>query len=433
VVDAGMRFGLVAAGLILLGGCLGRQGTDGGDDVTRAAPPPTLNATMQDGSTSPLIEELLNRVSVLQPGPLQDVANAVLEANTFPAEADLRAARLRAQAQSTNWLPSIGPEISLNALGAVVATIMISQVIFDNGAAKAEREFAKADVEVAAVQLAEDSNDRVQEALDLYITIQAALARAAINDTGTETMEHLAYVMTERVNAGISDRADLQLVLQKQGQVQSDMQSDLELAASSLAALQAMSARPLDTLSGLSPIGTPSPMPDALTVIRAEAESNRTIASVTAQTAGFLPGINVGGNILDGADGLELNVAVPNGLNLGTGAQVEAVQQETAAAEARITQERESAARNLAALNGQLASLQRQSAEAQRLAAEAVENYNLFADQQRAGQRGVPDVVGVFETAIRTKREASDLIYDVARVQVRIAQILGTLVDGEKI
>jgi outer membrane protein, adhesin transport system len=44
----------------------------------------------------------------------------------------------------------------------VVAGIMVSQAIFDNGARAAERDFARADVEVAAVALAQDSNDRVR-------------------------------------------------------------------------------------------------------------------------------------------------------------------------------------------------------------------------------------------------------------------------------
>ncbi len=428
--QTGFRIGLAVAGLLVLTACGGAE-----PDVTRAdgTAPPALNATMQDGSSSVLIEDLLNRVSVLQDGPLQTVADGVMQANTRAAEADLRAARLRATAQATNWLPAIGPAITLDALGAVAATMMVSQVIFDNGAASAEREYARADVEVAAVGLSEDSNDRVQQGLQLYLTAEAARARAEVNRQGMETMGHYAYVMTERVNAGISDRADLQLVIQRQDQMRSDMMSDLEEASRSLAELQAMSAIPVDGITGLSGISQPSPTASALSVMRAEAEGTRAVAGAEAQRAGFLPGISIGGDISDGTDGLGLSVAVPNGLTLGTGAAIQAVDAEKFAAEARVGQEREAAARTIASLQGQLTSLIRQESEAQSLAADAAANYALFEEQQRAGQRGVPEVVGVFETKIRSARAASDLRYDIALMQVRIAAILGTLVDGEKI
>jgi adhesin transport system outer membrane protein len=392
-----------------------------------------LDATMQDGSESVLIADLLNRRSVLDSGPLRVVAQGVLDANARAAEADLRAARLRAEAQQSNWLPALGPAITLDALGAVAATVMISQVIFDNGAARADREYARADVEVAAVGLSEDSNQRVEDGLTLYLTAEAARARAEVNRNAMETMGHYAYVMTERVNAGISDRADLQLVMQRQDQMRADMQSDLEEAASALAELQAMAAIPVDSVTGLSPIAAPSPTASALSVMRAEAEGARAVAQAESTRAGFLPGLGIEGDLVNGGEDLGLTVAVPNGLTLGTGAALEAVDAEKAAAAARIGQERENAARMLAALQGQLTSLIRQAEEAERLARDAAANYALFEEQQRAGQRGVPEVVGVFETKVRSARTASDLRYDIARLQIRIAGILGTLVDGERI
>lgn len=429
---AGGRAGVAIAALMVLSGCLG--GTT--EEVTRNADgttPAVLDATMQDGTESVLIADLLNRRSVLEPGPMRVVAQGVLDANARAAEADLRAARLRAEAQQSNWLPALGPAITLDALGAVAATVMISQVIFDNGAARADREYARADVEVAAVGLSEDSNARVEDGLTLYLTAEAARARAEVNRGAMETMGHYAYVMTERVNAGISDRADLQLVLQRQDQMRADMQSDLEEAASALAELQAMAAIPVNDITGLSPIAAPSPTASALSVMRAEAEGARAVAQAESARAGFLPGLGIEGDLVNGGEDLGLTVAVPNGLTLGTGAALEAVDAEKAAAAARIGQERENAARTLAALQGQLTSLIRQADEAERLARDAAANYALFEEQQRAGQRGVPEVVGVFETKVRSARTASDLRYDIARMQVRIAGILGTLVDGERI
>lgn len=445
--------GLSAVTLMMLSACMGSPASEvssraafGPSDtgffgavappgVVPAALPATgaLDPMMEDGSRSVQIDALFNRVSVLEPGAMATVADAVMAANTRAAESDLRAATLRAEARQSNWLPTLGPAITLDALGAVVAGIMVSQAIWDNGARAAERDYARADVEVAAVALAQDSNERVREALDLYLTAEAARARAGVNARGLEQMGHFAYVMTERVNAGISDRADLQIVLQKQDQMRSELSSDQEEAARAMTELQVMAALPVNGLGGLSPVAAPAPSAVALTVMKAQAEGARSVASAAAQRAGFLPGLSVGGNLGDGVDGLELTLGTPNGLSLGMGAAMEAITAEQAAAGARVSQEQEAAARALAAMEGQLTSLRRQAGEAQTLAADAARNYDLFAEQQRNGQRSVPETVGVFETKIRAERAASDLRFDIAMLEVRIAAMLGVLVDGERI
>jgi len=128
-----------------------------------------------------------------------------------------------------------------------------------------------------------------------------------------------------------------------------------------------------------------------------------------------------------------LNVSAPNGFGFGTGANLRALDQQKAAAEARIAQVQEDANRRLAALEGQLASLQRQDAQAQSLAAQAAANYEVYAQQQQAGQRAVPEVVSVFETKVRTEREAAGLRFDAAKVALKIAALRGVLVDGDAI
>ena len=52
--------------------------------------------------------------------------------------------------------------------------MVVEQVLFDNGRKKAERDYAAADVEVAAVTLAQDTNKRVLAGLELYISAQEA-------------------------------------------------------------------------------------------------------------------------------------------------------------------------------------------------------------------------------------------------------------------
>lgn len=431
-------------GLILVIGLgLASCGQTDGADVSRgdaalsdpqaaSAPPFALEPEMEDGTTSPIIEALLVRRSVLEPGSLRDVALAVMAANTRASEADLRAALLRAEAESYNWLPTIGPSVSLTSLGSVVASLVVNAALIDHGARRAERDYAKHDVEVAAVALAEDSNSRVMQALELYVRAEAARARADVTARAMERMDHFAYIMRERVAAGISDRADLQVVTQKQNQMASDMASDRETAGSAMRQLQAMAASPVTGLSGLSDREAPSLTAEALSVMRARAESARAVASAKAAQAGLLPGVGIGGSVGTEGNDLGVTAAAANGIGLGLGASMRAIEAEEQAAAARVGAEREAAERAIAALEGEVQSLRRQHGEAVRLARQATENYELFAEQQRAGQRGVTEVVGVFETKIRADRAATQLRYDIVLAELRIAERLGLLVDGDK-
>jgi outer membrane protein, adhesin transport system len=409
---------------------LGMSGPDG--EAVSQAPASALDAEMENGGQSEIIQNLLNRRSVLDNGPFAQVANAVLAANSRAAEADLRAAKLRAEARANNWLPSIGPNVSLTSLGAVVSTMVVEQVLFDNGRKKAERDYAAADVEVAAVTLAQDTNKRVLAGLELYISAQEASARANVNAAAMERMEHYAYVMSERVKGGVSSRVDAQIVTQKLNQMQADMASDQETAAGALSELSAMTATPITGVSGISTLNDGNVDRTPLTVMKAQAESTRMIAEATAARAGFLPSLTAGGTLGNGG-GIGLSVGSDNGLSLGTGAALGAIEEQKAAAAARVGQVKEDANRALRALEGELASLQRQETQAQSLATQASANFDIYSEQQKAGQRAVPDVVGIFETKVRAEREAVGIKYEIARVMLKIAALNGTLVNGEQI
>ena len=409
---------------------LGMSGPDG--EAVSQAPASALDAEVENGGQSEIIQNLLNRRSVLDNGPFAQVANAVLAANSRAAEADLRAAKLRAEARANNWLPSIGPNVSLTSLGAVVSTMVVEQVLFDNGRKKAERDYAAADVEVAAVTLAQDTNKRVLAGLELYISAQEASARANVNAAAMERMEHYAYVMSERVKGGVSSRVDAQILTQKLNQMQADMASDQETAAGALSELSAMTATPITGVSGISTLNDGNVDRTPLTVMKAQAESTRMIAEATAARAGFLPSLTAGGTLGNGG-GIGLSVGSDNGLSLGTGAALGAIEEQKAAAAARVGQVQEDANRALRALEGELASLQRQETQAQSLATQASANFDIYSEQQKAGQRAVPGVVGIFETKVRAEREAVGIKYEIARVMLKIAALNGTLVNGEQI
>lgn len=434
-VRDGLKVTSVVCVYALLSGCMGAGAntSETAGEVSRlAAPAVVLDARLENGQTSDIIQNLLNRHSILEAGAFSNIAEAVLAANARASEADLRAAKLRAQARAKNWLPSLGPSVSLTSLGAVVTAMVVEQVIFDNGRKKAERDYAAADIEVAAVTLAQDTNARVLAGLELYLSAQKATARANINAAAMAQMTRYEFVMAERVKGGVSSRVDLQIVQQKMNQMQSDMASDQETAAGAMSELGAMTAAPITDVKGLSGFYQTNVDQTPLAVMKAQAESTRMIAEATAARAGVLPSLTAGGTLGQGG-GVGLSLGAENALGFGTAASLEAIEAQKAAAAARVGQAQEDANRALRALEGELASLMRQEVQAQTLAAQAAANYDIYAAQQQAGQRAVPDVVGIFETKLRTEREAVGLKYEIARVTLKIAALNGTLVNGENI
>ncbi len=404
----------------------------GGDSPVVADSQNALVAASELDADASVFNDLLNRKSVLSAGPLADVAASVLDANSRTAEAELRAARLRSEAEQKNWLPRLGPNLSLSALGGAVAGLVVEQSLFDNGRKAAERDLARADVQVAAVALAEDSNERVRQALELYLKAEAAKARAGVNAASISKMEHFEYVMNERVRGGVSNRADLLLVQQKRNQMDSDLAADREASNTARAELDAMSASSTAGINGLSAVQASAANAAPLSVLRAEAEAARSVANAKAERGGILPGVNLTASISNIGKDVGVNSS-SQGLGFGTGASLAALDAKAEAATAKIAQEREAANRRIASLDGQITSILRQAGEAKEIAAQAARNYDLFAQQLEAGQRSVPEVVGVFETKVRAEREAVNLVYELARLQVQRAALLGTLVDGGRI
>lgn len=391
-------------------------------------------ARVRESAESQIISGLQSRRSLLPSGSAYDrVADSVLAANSRAAEAQLRAARLRAVAASKNWLPSIGPSISLSSLGDLVANLIVEQVLFDNGRKKAERAFAKADVEVAAVNLSMDTNQRVFTALDLYLRAQKASEKADLSTKAFNDMSHFEYIMSERVRGGVSDRSDLVVLRQKLAEIRSEMASNQEARNTAMAELNAMSIRPLEDVRGLPDFKVNGLGTKPLPILLAEAEKERAIAEATMERAGHLPGLKASGSTGTSGNSLGLNVTTDSLLNLGTGASLKAIEATKEGAERLVAQAREDSNRRLRALESQLRGVQRQSGEAQNLTDQSKKSLDLFQAQYKAGRRQVMDVVGVYETYARQQQSAADLRSKGARIKLEIANEMGLLASGAEI
>ncbi|KUF12841.1 hypothetical protein AVJ23_01730 [Pseudoponticoccus marisrubri] len=396
----------------------------------RAAAEP---AVIRSADASPIIHALQIRPSVIEPGtPYAQVAAAVIASDARVAAAELRVAQLRAEAARNNWMPRIGPSISLTSLGDFVADLVINQVIFDNGRKKAERDLAKADVEFAAVALVEDGNTRVFDALSLYVTAEENREFAAHLAGAIEDMTHFEWVMQQRVAGGVSDRSDLNILQQKLAQMRADRLEARETTTTALAELAAMAGRPLDGVSGLGGL-TDTPPGEALGVLRARAEYERTIAEARIARAQHLPGLSVGASGGTSQPTASLDVTTDTLFSLGTMAEFEAIEATKVSAERRVAEAREVAERKVQTQSSQLSAYRRQATEAAGLTRQAKTNLDLFQQQYQGGQRQVMDVVGVYETYAAALEREIELKYKAARAALELARLQGALAEGAEI
>ncbi|NIZ13778.1 TolC family protein [Phaeobacter sp. HF9A] len=391
-------------------------------------------AQAEDAPQSEVISSLQHRRSLLQSGSIYgEVAHSALTGSARASEAALISAKLRAEAQSKNWLPSLRPTVSLNDLGEMVASILLEQILFDNGHRKAERAFAAADVEVAAVTLAEDMNDRVETALGLYVSGLRGDEKAAYAHRAIRTMRDFERVVVGRVNGGVSDRSDLNVVQSKISGMQSQMATANDAARTARAELQAMTGQEFPAAPQRLELQLPPDGSTYLSVLKAKAEATRAIEQAKMERAGFLPQVGATGQIgSEGSGaGLQLNMAEP--LGLGTPAALQAVEANKQAALRRIGEVEEEARREYSREMQRLSSYRRQEQEALKLARASRETYRLFKAQFEAGQRPVMDVIPIYEELVKREQAYIDAKYEVVLIQLALASSLGLLADGDEI
>ncbi|WP_226554699.1 TolC family protein [Celeribacter naphthalenivorans] len=438
------QLSILIGAAMCLSACVGSSGMLGGlSDIKPVAAlkgeravsdssTPSLTAANTD-TNSPIISDLLARRSVLRDGSAYDqVAGAVLSTSSGVAEAELRASKMRAVARSKNWLPTIGPSISLDALGQVAAGLLVDMTLYDNGKRRAERAFAAADVEVSAVALSQDMNDRLYEGLTLYITISEAREKAGMAERGLGRMHEFNRVVTERVKGGASSLSDQRVVRSIISEMEHEARTHREAEDSAQAELTALTGgASLPLLDQATGVALPPSGLTSLDVLRSEAEAKRTVAEAQAERAAMLPTLSAS-TLLGQGNSSSVDYAGA-GLGLGTSAEMEASRAREAAATAAIYKARETAARRDARLTSQLTALHRQERDAADLVQQTRANYRIFQDQFEAGQKSVMDVLNVYEQMIREELKHIDLKYEIALTELEIARVNGALADGASI
>ncbi|ATG38297.1 putative outer membrane efflux protein [Phaeobacter piscinae] len=434
-MQLGRPIGAVAL-LCCLSACMqslpfAKPGEGADTDVSRRA---SSFAQPDAKNPSAVISTLMQRQSLLEDGSVYDVvAKSTISASARAAEAELTSAKLRAEAKSKNWLPTLGPSVSLTDLGDLVAGILIEQVLFDNGRRKAERAFAAADVEVAAVNLSIDMNERVETALSLYVSGLRGSEKAAIGTRALSRMYEFERIVLGRVEGGVSDRADLNVVQSKINGMRSAVATAKDASATATAELKAITGQSFAETPSHLHLASPPEAGTYLTVLKAEAEATRSVEQAKMERAGLLPQVSAAGNVTSDGSGAGLTLDLAQPFGLGTPAALKAIEASKEIAKRQVSEVEEDARRDYSRQMQRLASYRRQEAEAATLAQTSRETYRLFQAQFKAGQRSVMDVVSIYEEVVRREHAHIDAKYEVVLIQLALASDMGLLADGDRI
>jgi outer membrane protein, adhesin transport system len=428
--------GLVVA-FAALSGCMNSAGDADGLRLEGVATEAKLpieavvdKAVARKTGGSEIIEALRARPSLLIPGtPYAFIAEAVMLSDSRVAEAELQVAILRADAARQNWMPRIGPRASLSALGDLVADLMLQQVLFDNGRKTAERDLARADVEIAAITIVEAGNERVFEALSLYLEAEENRELRNHLERSLREMGNFEWVIQKRVDGGVSDMSDLNVLQQQLASIRARAGEAAEVTTTALAQLNMISARQLDGLIGLGGLRNADTGP-ALPVLRAKAERDRTVAKARIARASHLPALAANAST-DGEARLEMTT--DSFFGVGSGAAMDAIEATKKISERRIAEADESMRRQIGAQTRAITSYRRQSEEARGLTASAQNNLQLFMAQFESGHRQVMDLVGTYEIYARAMETEIALKYKVARAELQLARLMGALAEGARI
>ncbi len=422
---------MVLASACLLAGCMGGSGASksASDPARPALAEPALDKKGE--VLSPLIADLRQRRSILPEGSAYArVAQAILTAGASSAESELRVKRLTAKARSKNWLPRIGPDVSLSSLGDLAAQMLLNTALLDNGKRKAERDFAAADVEVAAVSLASELNQQVYDGLKLYLEARRATELAGITDTALVRMADFERIMRIRREGGLADGSEYRTVTQKQAEMQATLSSEREGAAAALAELNAITRTPMDQITGLTALPPDQNRPDPLSVLMARGEAARTSAEVRVARSGLLPGFGAKAS-LDKGGGVDAGLTLDgNGFGFGRSDDMKALAETEEAAYRKVDESLRDADRRIVALTADIQSLTAEQTHSARILAEMEANLALFTDQYKAGGRSLIDLVSQFEDMVAMKRDHASLKYQIAVARLEIALLRGVLVDG---
>lgn len=437
-----IRIGPASAGLILMAGLLlsGCMGMDVASRFNTDPGQPETGLTTDNGGAlaenpetgGAIVTDLRARQSILPGGgAFAHIAAGVVQTSSGAAAAELRIARLKSQAREANWLPSIGPAVNLTSLSGLVASMLVEAAIFDNGRKKAEREFAAADVELAAVSLADELNVRVYDALAAYVTLQRATEQAAIDQRALAQLAEFQRIMRVRVEGGLSDLSEQQIIDQQVAQMQATLSADQRTAVVAAEELASLYGGQVGGVSGIETLPADAAAPEPLAVLRARGLAAQSLAEAKMDRADILPGLTAQASVSgDGDVDTGLVLGAGQMMGLGTGASLQALDGAADLAARQVADAAQDARREIEALQNDMETLALREAQGAEVLAQTTGNLAMFTEQYKVGRRSLLELVSEHDRHARLARDQAALRFEIVLKRLAIARTRGVLVDG---
>ena len=438
-----VKAGLALAAALLLSGCVG-DAMNGivsrlpfRPEGQTAAVDPELSTdnrgalAEQPTDAGQVIDDLKARQGILPGGgAFATIAQAVLDNSTGAAAAELRIARLKAEAKEKNWLPQIGPSVNLTSLSGLVTSMLVEAAVFDNGRKRAEREYAAADVELAAVSLAEELNGRVHDALRAYVTAQRANEQAAIDARALARLEDYQGIMRMRVEGGLSDQSEQQIIDQHIAEMRATLAADQQQAKVATEELASLTGGPVAGLGGMDTLAADTAAPEPLAVLRARGDAARRIAGAKMDRASLLPGLTAQANV--GKDGVDTGLALGVGqlMGLGTGDALAALAAVEDLAQREVAEAADTSRRSIEATQNDMTTIAMRQAQGAEVLRQTSGNLEMFVEQYKVGRRSLIELVAEFDGHARLERDQAALRYEVVLKRLVIARDRGVLLSG---
>ena len=276
-----------------------------------------------------------------------------------------------------------------------------------------------------------DGNERVYEALDLYLTALEGGESQRLNREALLDMRRFRWIMNERVKGGVSDISDLTILAQKIAEIESSMKDAQDKRDTALAELSAMTDRDLSDLNGIGALYMSAGNIETLGVVAAKVQSKRDQAAADMERAGNLPSIVATAS--GGSNDVVGGIRTEGLFDFGRKDRNQALDAEEEVLARRVKEAEEASQRKIRSYEAKLTAAQRAYQEAVRLSKQAKSNLDLFQSQYEAGQRQVMDVVGVYETFARQQHTMNTQRFLAAKYEVLIAREYGVLVAGKQL
>ncbi|AWI84367.1 hypothetical protein CEW88_12145 [Alloyangia pacifica] len=414
------RLGCGIALVALLPGCMQVYTNAGSDPVGTTAP---QAMRLRADGRGKVIGTLAQRPGAILPGtPYAAIARAVLEGGGFRSVSELRLAWLRGKADELDWLPDLGPHLSLAVLAHMSQSVQSRPERFDTPRKQAERDLALAEIDQAALTLVDGANGQVFEAIGHHLDAEEAHARADLLEAAYRDVASLDWPIARAVAAGLVPAQRLQELRARVAWLRAervDAGAEAQRARSELAA---MGDSRLGGVAGIGAIRELVSPP-----LLSELQAGILRAGVEAQERRTLNMLFDG---LDARRSPEELAALEEAFGYdGEGSEAGDWAPPTAGPRWSPV-ESTPGDFEIAAVAREREALRIGLGEAEKMRASAVAEAVRARQMERTGQMTAAELLGPLSSALRAQEEEITQRYALARAVLRLAYLRGTLVDG---